>query len=88
MPLNPPLLTYGTDPEFFIASGSRILGSEAVIPVEGFELGGGALARDGVQVELHPKPSMCREQLIRKIAACFMALHKRLTGDQASRIRC
>lgn len=60
----------GTDPELFIVkvgkkTGKRyIAGCEEVVPIKGLGEGTyGKVARDGVQAELHPHPSTCRETL-------------------------
>lgn len=52
----------GADPELFLTTDEGIIGSERAIPKEGVQMGWGhGIVRDGVQVELHPAPSTCRQ---------------------------
>lgn len=76
-------LAHGCDPELFVSRTAglirkrkAIVGSEIVIPPEGIKVGGwGEIVRDGVQIELHPKPSTCRESLSYYIQQCFITLN-------------
>lgn len=72
-------VTFGTDPEFFLSSNGEIVGSEKVIPAEGFEKAGYMrLVRDGVQVEMHPSPSHCRQVVAAHIRSGFSLLMQKL----------
>jgi hypothetical protein len=83
--------TLGCDPELFLARRGKIVGSERVIPekievpdrdASGYlangGLGGVAVVRDGVQVELHPKPFACRANLSDSLKLAFQTLDKHL----------
>lgn len=53
----------GTDPELFVATNGKIVGSERLITEKGLAGYGGAVVPDGVQIELHPGYSTCRQSL-------------------------
>jgi len=53
----------GTDPELFLASGNKIVGSERLVGETGFSDSYSTVVPDGVQIELHPSPSTCRQSL-------------------------
>jgi hypothetical protein len=78
-----PLL--GTDAELFIQKGDTIVGSEVCIPPEGLLVQDGprmvthSIVRDGVQVELHPKPFACRASHANSLALIFAHLHEHLS---------
>lgn len=66
----------GCDPELFFVRGGRVIGSEMVIgngltPPPG-------VVEDGVQVELHPAYSTCRQDLGRNIGSLFYLLREHL----------
>ena len=65
----------GSDPELFVKDGDRIIGSEKVIPPEGL-LG---IVRDGVQIELHPEPYVCRASAANTLAGLFHSLQRHLS---------
>lgn len=79
---NKPIHTYsvwfGSDPEIFIADQKGlVMGSESVVPKDGIitpQGGYGKVVRDGVQVELHPFPSTCRQSHSLGIAFCLQTL--------------
>ena len=67
-----PRIVMGADPEIFLSKNGKIIGSERVIP--GGPLVGpaqscnpslsmGQVVRDGIQAELHPAPTHCRQIL-------------------------
>ena len=59
-------LTYGCDPELFLSKNGVVVGSETVIPKDGLTRYG-KIIRDGIQVELNPKPSYCRQLICETI---------------------
>jgi Phage phiEco32-like COOH.NH2 ligase-type 2 len=63
----------GCDPELFVQSGDSIVASESIIskPVQS---AGGTIIRDGVQIELNPSATYCREIMINNIRACLRKL--------------
>lgn len=66
---------FGCDPELFFKKDGEIIGAEKVLPQEGIEQEDeGKIIIDGVQVELNPKPSTCREVLASKISSLFNTL--------------
>lgn len=73
-----PNLSLGMDPELFIAKDGQIVGSERVIPEKGIPISlyysKSNVVRDGVQVELQPQPSTCRESLATNLKVAFMNL--------------
>jgi len=75
----------GCDPEFFFASKEgKTIGSEKVLPKKGLALNDGSRSKcviDGVQAELNPAPSPCRESLAYHIFACFTQLKKTLANN-------
>src|SRR4051812_38556493 len=65
-------IVLGCDPEFFFADRrGNVIGSEKVLTVNNK---GAGLIIDGVQAELNPLPSTCRESLASAIANCFQRL--------------
>lgn len=86
-----PQIIFGADPEFFFERSGAVIGAERVIEREletanTKPLGSGAdstarsarLVLDGVQVELHPHPSICRAGLALAIANGMRALKQHL----------
>ena len=76
-------LYFGADPELFISrevgkvrKGKAIIGSELVVPAKGLSSGSGSVARDGVQVELHPSPSTCRASFSAYLQSTIVLLDK------------
>lgn len=60
----------GTDPEFFLVNKKgEVVGSEKLIPKNGLKYADGEIVRDGVQVEIKPEPSYCRQVLASYIAS-------------------
>lgn len=89
---------HGTDPELFISQTvgkvrkrESIIASEVVIPADGLTDTSGdyrnysKVTRDGVQVELHPSPSTCRQSLSYYIGHAINMLQKHLTTINAER---
>ena len=80
----------GTDPEAFVSRNGKIIGSEKIMPEGGViyrhgitvlnanESGENKVIMDGVQVELNPMPSYCREVLSANIQTCMLNLASRL----------
>ena len=80
----------GTDPEAFFSKNGKVIGSEKVMPEGGViyrhgittlnanATGENKVIMDGVQFELNPLPSQCRESLSANIQNCFMYLENRL----------
>lgn len=80
--------TMGCDPEFFFRMKKRVIGSEHIIPKEGFfprstvaqntfvsfPNTSSKFVIDGVQAELNPNPYGCRANMANEIAACFRSL--------------
>lgn len=74
-------ITIGADPELFLSTADGgIVASEEVIPKNGIAqatntdndpLRIGKVVRDGIQIELNPTASTCRQVLAREIASCF-----------------
>jgi len=75
----------GTDPEIFIRRNGKIIGSEKIMPKDGIIYRHGVtyldagphennVVKDGVQVELHPTQSKCREILANNIRQCLVLL--------------
>lgn len=86
---NLPSVTLGCDPEFFFSNENNdIIGAEKIIPEKlrathreyssekDFDYG--ALVLDGVQVEINPKPSTCRETLSSNIGQSLLKLKEHL----------
>lgn len=66
----------GTDPELFFEQDGEIIGAEKVLPEGGISgaSGVGKVIIDGIQAELNPAPSHCREVLATNIARCLFSL--------------
>lgn len=75
-------VSLGCDPELFLATkDGAIIGAEKVIPEEGLAYSPyhkPNVVLDGVQVELNPAPSSCRQTLSSNIAASMKALRAAL----------
>ena len=68
-------VTMGCDPEFFFNNKyDGIIGAEKIIPSNGILAGGGKIIIDGVQAEINPQPSTCREILAGNISSIFRTL--------------
>lgn len=78
-------ITLGCDPEFFFQRDGKIIGSEKVLNIDPINPYSSmkAFVIDGVQVELNPAPSTCRQTLSGNILAAFTALKENLAlkGD-------
>lgn len=89
----------GCDPEAFFSKNGKIIGSEKVMPEGGVIYrhgvttlnanpnGENRVIVDGVQFELNPLPSQCRESLSFNIQQCFSNLSKRLQLKQYKGIK-
>lgn len=64
----------GCDPELFLANAAGVIGAEKVVDAKGIVAGSGKAVLDGVQLELHPAPSTCRQSLAGNIAAIFRSI--------------
>ena len=72
-----PYVLLGCDPELFLANANgQIVGSERAVPSDGLDFKN--VVQDGVQVELNPGPSQCRELLAANIRSSFLTLKRRL----------
>lgn len=76
----------GADPELFLATSEGVIGAERVIDEKGLQVGdpkynGPKAVLDGVQLELHPQPSTCRQSLASSLASIFIALQTKLTAE-------
>lgn len=76
----------GSDPEFFFKKDGKVVGAEKVLPKDGFiNLGGwGVIIIDGVQGELNPNTSDCRESHLFFIANLFQSIKKLGGGYEIS----
>lgn len=63
-------LRLGCDPEFFIRQNGRVIGSEDVLG-SGLMHIRGSVIKDGVQAEINPLATNCRETMIYNIRACL-----------------
>lgn len=86
----------GCDPEFFFERDGAIIGSEKVIDIDkGLPTGmpdtvrNGSTTKgeskficDGVQVELNPRPDICRARLCNEISFCFKKLSDTIGKDR------
>jgi hypothetical protein len=85
-------LYHGSDPELFVSQPvgkvskrQAVVASENFIPVKGLKAHHphhgrlGQITRDGVQVELHPDPSTCRQSFTYYLAGCIAFLRDHLT---------
>lgn len=76
----------GCDPELFFTRNGKVVGAERVLPPSGYLENMSASTQsnvrgvvlDGVQVELNPPPSHCRQVLATDIARAFGAIAVRL----------
>lgn len=77
-------ISLGCDPEFFFADRrGDVIGSEKIL--EGHTRASGIII-DGVQAEMNPGASSCRETLAGNISACFGRIHQILKsrGDNVT----
>jgi len=72
---------FGCDPEFFIKKDGKTIESEKIITEGGIKGSAGNIVVDGIQAELNPKPSDCREVLANQIAHCFSLLKSNMGKD-------
>lgn len=75
----------GCDPEFFFSpkDGDGIIGSEKILPQGGLYTSGGKVVVDGVQAELNPAATYCRQILKNNIAYCFQSLATQASSNKA-----
>jgi hypothetical protein len=74
---------FGCDPEFFFRKDGKIIGSEKILPLNGLDASNTwnkntKIVRDGIQAEMNPYQSHCRELLRGNIEASFITLNKLL----------
>lgn len=69
-------LMYGSDPEFFVKVGDKVVGSERFVPANGADTGVGRVVRDGFQVELNPQASDTVDGVIFNIAEGMRKLNQ------------
>ena len=75
----------GCDPEFFFTRKGKVIGSELVLPEEGLKDGmlinkpdrRQKIIRDGVQAELNPFPSTCRDS----VSSHLVTLFRKIDGE-------
>jgi hypothetical protein len=82
-------LNLGCDPEFFLTSkDGAVIGSEKVLPKDGLKAEGtyGKIIIDGVQAEINPLPSTCRQSLAYAIGYCFGQLNRSLEAQGLGQI--
>jgi len=69
----------GCDPEFFFKTSEGIIGAEKIIPKNGLIISSSnKIIIDGVQAELNPTASTCRQSVQYAISACFLELRQEL----------
>lgn len=72
-------VTLGCDPEAFLARDGQVIGAEKVIASTlSDQYQRKTVVLDGVQLELNPNPSTCRESLAGNIAGAVAAVAKKL----------
>lgn len=86
-----PGVIIGADPEVFISKDGKgakriIVGSETVLKRPLKLPGVGSVVTDGVQVELHPRASNCREAISWNIEDCLQELHDKLAKHPGLKI--
>jgi len=74
-------ITLGCDPEFFFSKNGKIIGSEKVIKNNNSQI-----IIDGVQAELNPSASSCRQSLAEHISSCFRSLNEMIKKDDTIKI--
>jgi len=85
-------VSLGCDPEFFFSKNGKIIGSEKVIDEEDLDAEENRVIIDGVQAEINPEPSTCRQTLAGNIADCFdviddIARRKKVKVDSSQNIK-
>lgn len=80
----------GCDPEFFFRQNGEVVGSEKFLNKHGTQVGSSSsrIIIDGVQGELNPASSTCRESLSSNIGACFYELQKISDKNKGVTIDC
>jgi hypothetical protein len=74
----------GCDPEFFFAKDGKVIGSEKIIDRKAGLVASGNGSKiivDGVQAEINPSPSTCRQSLASNIAVCFRSVINKIAAD-------
>lgn len=79
-------VSFGCDPEFFFEKKGKIIGSEKIIDIKDGLRGNNMQGTskfivDGVQAELNPAPSTCRQVLGSEIGKCFATLYEKIKDD-------
>ena len=70
----------GTDPELFLQTGGRIIGSEKVLPDNGLQdqYGAFSIVQDGVQLEVQPRAAKGTQNLGANLSQAFKLLRGHL----------
>lgn len=82
--LTPHTVSFGCDPEFFFEKKGKIIGSEKIIDLKkGMKVTGtnSKIIVDGVQAELNPQASTCRQVLAGEISQAFIQLQREMQKD-------
>lgn len=81
-------ITFGCDPEFFFRKDNEIVGAEKILPRSGLmtEEDTSKIIIDGVQAELNPGPTTCREVMARSIMYSFVAVRDVLKQHARTKI--
>lgn len=83
-PVNYGAVMLGCDPEFFFTKNGDVIGSEKIIDRKTGILAsanGSKIIVDGVQAEINPAPSTCRQSLASNIATCFRSVINEIAKD-------
>ncbi len=74
-------IRFGCDPEFFFSKNGKIIGADKVLPEKGLDIHWrqSSVIIDGVQAELNPAPSFCRQVLANNIVASFRLLKEHIS---------
>jgi hypothetical protein len=82
-------VTLGCDPEFFFKKGKLIIGSEKLLPKGGLILTNSGSQKeakciiDGVQAELNPRASTCREILASELTSCLRKVQEHVKKEDS-----
>jgi len=71
-------LTFGCDPEFFFSKDGNVVSSDTALPKDGLVGHRSCIVIDGVQAELNPPASFCRQILGSNIASSFRLLENHI----------
>lgn len=73
-----PYISFGSDPELFLAKDGMVIGAEKVIPKAGLIMHNTKLVLDGVQIELHPVQNYSIPNFCNSVGHAFSALKDHL----------